>query len=960
MSSCVAERSNTLTAAGKSIGAPRNPHLARRSTSEGPELEVISTTPRVVDLPAVNSLSARPPLAPSPPNANVTSPEKGVTPRLRGHSHKPSEPLTASTSSLGSSSRVPTPPSGRCRSQASSPAGRLLRDGSLSGRGGGPGSEGTGEHVVEEIVAENVRLRRELEVLQESVLHGMNANSARSVGGGQFRGSAIKGGRSKDGPARGGVMNQMELDALQRALDQKNQHLIAMEREVERLRREAQGQSAAVEELRHTLESAAEQLDVSKEKREALRKAAQELADKLENERQAVCAAQKCAADIESANAELERKSNQLQNRLKEESKEKSEAIIRAEEEARRKKELEEHLQKERARVAVLEADILKKQAELSKLEAEANCRLQNCSAAQRDLGQQLLVLLGFRDLVLRLCWDFWRQRIADNKVQRELDGLRDRLTDETERSKIKDVESQKATEKVTQLSAEVEALQKALVEEKRQAEEAQAAAAELQNGWEKRIEEHEVNIAEQKKNAKRADELQAELDAACKQASTLQAEVSRLQAQIQDQGCSEQLEAELRKLTEKSQAEQNALSDKLRALQQELEQKQKHLNANKKQEDLLKKQEDLVKKLQKRTEELEKRLKESEANEAVHAALNKRVGELEKQLKEKSARELQVQSEDPDKEKRIQREETLLKDIRRLEKEKEEMEKELKLLRAQASNKKEPSPRRSMTDRRLTTSLTDKTQLAQAAADTKPSPEAQAALTRLPEVERSLKAEENRSAKLQEELDATKKRIEAVSESAKSQEESEKELLKERKVAENLRQQVQEMKEDHSLSQIETRRLKEQCNTLKSDLAKASASAEQAAHNDESVKKWREAAEEAIAKVNSSLRILVTSPRIAINVGKNDFNISGAIQDDIMQIKGIVREQVLPGFQKIVAVAEEEGEQDVKTSVNHMVEQLASSLQQVVYQKIPDAEGTVSWDGFGAKLGTIKPPKVP
>lgn len=62
----------------------------------------------------------------------------------------------------------------------------------------------------------------------------------------------------------------------------------------------------------------------------------------------------------------------------------------------------------------------------------------------------------------------------------------------------------------------------------------------------------------------------------------------------------------------------------------------------------------------------------------------------------------------------------------------------------------------------------------------------------------------------------------------------------------------------------------------------------------------------------------------------------------------------MLPGFQRIVAVAEEQGELEVRNNVRRIVEDLAVAVQQEVYRALPQAEGTTSWDGFGALLSRL------
>merc|ERR1712125_246749 len=105
---------------------------------------------------------------------------------------------------------------------------------------------------------------------------------------------------------------------------------------------------------------------------------------------------------------------------------------------------------------------------------------------------------------------------------------------------------------------------------------------------------------------------------------------------------------------------------------------------------------------------------------------------------------------------------------------------------------------------------------------------------------------------------------------------------------------------------------------------------------------------------MGGSVRILVTAPKVCINLGKSEVSVQKAINRDIQQIRDIVGEKVLPGFQRIVAVAEEQGEEEVRNKVRRIVEDPAVSVQQEVYRTLPQAEGTTSWDGFGARLSRL------
>lgn len=179
--------------------------------------------------------------------------------------------------------------------------------------------------------------------------------------------------------------------------------------------------------------------------------------------------------------------------------------------------------------------------------------------------------------------------------------------------------------------------------------------------------------------------------------------------------------------------------------------------------------------------------------------------------------------------------------------------------------------------------------------------------------------------------------------------------MLSARKEGESVRAELLDARTDLSLEQGEVKKLRQVREGHETALTKAKADAAALQESRDAAEKWREAALEAAALVKSSLRILVTAPKVAINIGKNEVKVQKAISRDLAQIREVVGDRVLPTFQKIMAVAEEQGEDDVRGAVQRHVEDLALAVQKEVYRVLPQAEGTASWDGFGAKLTQLK-----
>lgn len=225
---------------------------------------------------------------------------------------------------------------------------------------------------------------------------------------------------------------------------------------------------------------------------------------------------------------------------------------------------------------------------------------------------------------------------------------------------------------------------------------------------------------------------------------------------------------------------------------------------------------------------------------------------------------------------------------------------------------------------------------------------DARAQALREKSLETELGAERARAEGLQSELQASQKE-KANTGQIKS------DLEQARKDAETTKAQLMDLKADLSLERSEVKKLRQVREDHEAALAKAKTDAALIDESRAEALKWREAALDAAKQVKGSLKILVTAPKVSINVGMNEFGIHKAITRDIEQIKGVIGDNVLPGFQRIVAVAEEQGEQEVRKCVQNLVEELAQAVQQEVYRALPQAEGTASWDGFGSKLVGLK-----
>jgi hypothetical protein len=96
------------------------------------------------------------------------------------------------------------------------------------------------------------------------------------------------------------------------------------------------------------------------------------------------------------------------------------------------------------------------------------------------------------------------------------------------------------------------------------------------------------------------------------------------------------------------------------------------------------------------------------------------------------------------------------------------------------------------------------------------------------------------------------------------------------------------------------------------------------------------------------NVQLLVTVPKVTFNLGGNMHNASSVVPFE--QIKEVLHSEMLPKFEHVVAVAESQQDNALKDQVRTRLQTLALELQAKVYELCPQAEGTVSWDGFGAK----------
>lgn len=825
-----------------------------------------------------------------------------------------------------------------------------------------------------ELRAENMRLRREVEQLKERLL-GMaaGASSGKRVVSGGFRGSAIRASERK-----GGEVSSAEVEALRQVVNQKNDQIAHMEELLRGLQAEGGAQERSLCELQQHLTDATHQISATAAEREALEHSVEALSTQLNGERQRIEEVQQSAAVAAASNEELLGRLLDLRTQLQTQHEARSGA--------------EEKAAKLEAKLAGMQdwAESLEKTLETK--QAEAKQRFACCSSRQRELSVQFLVAARLRSVVLQLCWEAWLRHISERQLGEEVESLRRQTAGEAERAALRSAQSREARARAEVLDSELQRLRK---EAQHCEDRARSEATELLDQLESRAAELRAGAAEHDRRAAHALQVRSELADAEAAATALRMKVASLreestqaEARHEEQ---QRREEELLAQAKLGRAGSVALQTQLEALRRELEEaKRRHTERDAS--------------ARKRTEDLERRLQEAQAAvvsataacdaaSSREAALKTRVSDLERRKQELEAAAASTVAstaharplppnmsaaagqstaspgEDPssEREKRIQREETLLRQIRRLEQERDEARAQLQRMEVKvprppagaakvAGSPRAASPRTALRQAgancsaRTSAPAGSPTWLASAsvaastaaaaagdATATAAAPAATAAPadSQVPKLEQELATAREAGSQLRCELDELK----AQHANGPDPGRLGTELQEVRKAADGMRNELAEARADLSLEHGELRKLRQVRDANEEALAQAKVQTASLKEAQAEAQKWRKASLDAVAQARSSLRILVTAPKVSINVGKTELNVrTGALPRDIEQIRSIVSEKVLPGFQQILAVAEEQGEQDVKKAVQGMVEGLATSVQQEVYRVLPEA----------------------
>mmetsp|Transcript_68536 Transcript_68536/g.164602 ORF Transcript_68536/g.164602 Transcript_68536/m.164602 type:complete len:843 (-) Transcript_68536:315-2843(-) len=170
------------------------------------------------------------------------------------------------------------------------------------------------------------------------------------------------------------------------------------------------------------------------------------------------------------------------------------------------------------------------------------------------------------------------------------------------------------------------------------------------------------------------------------------------------------------------------------------------------------------------------------------------------------------------------------------------------------------------------------------------------------------------------------------------------------------LKSALAEAKCDAKSSADKARVLSEEQKSLERALEEAKAGRQDALRHAEEIEagpaKFLAEARQALVDARQNIRIMVTAPKVAINICNNEFGLHTPFP--FKAIQDAVRDEVMPKFARVFAVSEQSHDAEIRKGVQEMVEQLALTLQTKVHELMPKAEGTCNWEGFGAKCGTL------
>jgi chromosome segregation ATPase len=248
---------------------------------------------------------------------------------------------------------------------------------------------------------------------------------------------------------------------------------------------------------------------------------------------------------------------------------------------------------------------------------------------------------------------------------------------------------------------------------------------------------------------------------------------------------------------------------------------------------------------------------------------------------------------------------------------------------------------------------------------------DAQAARGRAEEAEKRIRDLQSTSEELQRRVQALEARETEASKSGKAKEEfhsaeiqrskGEADTLARKNAeltaeASSLRTALAESKCDVRSATEKLRKLGEERGEMSRKLDQAKVAEQEVERRSQEMKalasQFADEARHALEDARQNIRIMVTAPKVSVNVGGNSVDMHTPFP--FSAIKEAVQREVLPIFSRVFTVGEQAGDMEIRRDVQEMVEKLALTLQTKVHELLPQAEGTCNWDGFGAKCGGL------
>jgi len=773
---------------------------------------------------------------------------------------------------------------------------------------------------IEDLRMQNVTLRKDLATLQQSVVESMKGDKAQFVGGGLFKTrtaapSDASASRSKPprGPTTAAAAQDADLEALRAALSERRAALRTAIEERDSALKDAQEARRQIGDLSQRNRTIAEQLEDCLSRLETTKEAC----TRAEEERNSLAGnAELLQTEIQQVRRDEASTRNELENALQQLEALRTELASSQTECASTAADRDSL----RSKNADLEAQCTSMGVDMARLREELAAgggQLERSMAHRKALAiARISSILNPEHSLKCSCFIAWsslktfQQQERLNEQIRGFEGQVEKLM----------ADCNAATAARDQASAEAE-------QRRRAADDAQEYARSL-----------EERISDEREKADLAEQRAADL---AEQLGNRDKQLQETREQLSDESLADELHASRQQITAQEEELRRSRADAEDAVKQQQACLKDAADAAKKAEAAVR--EAALREAALRTElEAGKRAASKECVKELEqreASLRKELQEAEKVAKK--ATEAQAASKVE-----LQKAEARIKE---LESQQRNVSTELTALRAASAQA---------------------TQEAQAAQR-----RIQMAETRAQEAERRTNELQRNAANLQAQLDAADKKVDAAdkkdaAEPALSAESMKAEIAKATQAASDeakglrcdksvlcdqlseTRLSLAEARSNARSASEQLRQLKDEHKALNTALDKERAAHASAEECKQQGADFTEEARNALKEAKQSIRLMVTAPKVAVNLGNSNMMIN--VPFPFEAIRKAVQQDVMPQFAKVFAVDASIGDGQLKEDAQTLVQELAMSLQSKVYELMPQAEGTCNWDGFGSRCDKL------